>query len=121
MGPDMPVCLPSEVVDDADYLAFEKAFQDMANAVSRSFLDRSMSQWGEPLMSITVYSVGTLVLVGDDIEGVITAVMVRGEVSYEVSWWNGRERQQQLFQDCEMKVVSDKKTTIGFKAAVGRV
>ena len=108
MGPDMPVCLPKEVTDDADYIAFEKAHQDLTNAIARCFLERTIDQLEEP-MKLSIYPVGTQVVIGDDIQGIITAAMVRGEVFYEVTWWNGRERMQQLFQECEMKVAEDKK------------
>lgn len=56
-----------------------------------------------------VWTVGTEVRVGTgrDVPGEITAVMIRGEgITYEVTWWAGRDCRTRWFERWEVESAS---------------
>lgn len=67
---------------------------------------------------LSVLPVGTKVVVEGDIDGVISAICIRGNdfVSYEVIWWNNRSRVLEWVTEDEVSEMSgDKEMKIGFK------
>ena len=54
---------------------------------------------------LEVFRYGTSVVIGGEIPGIITGIMVReSKVSYEVSWWDGRTHNCKWLENCEVKV-----------------
>ncbi len=53
---------------------------------------------------IEVYDVGTLVVIGGDIEGfvVCVAIYANDRIMYQVSWWNGKTRNCEWLEDWEV-------------------
>lgn len=64
-----------------------------------------------------VWPVGAKVIVGTDITGTVTGIMLRAGVTYEVVWWDGRTRRCEWLAECEIKPGSEDSTKlrIGFK------
>lgn len=66
----------------------------------------------------TCMELGTPVKVGpasERIEGTITGISIRGHVTYEVSWWSGREYKCAWFLPCELLCEEPaRKVAIGF-------
>lgn len=71
--------------------------------------------------SLEVHRVGSIVMVGDTIKAVVSAVCIRGNgVSYEVSWWNGPVYYTTWLSSFEVSPVQqDDMTRIGFHAITG--
>jgi hypothetical protein len=66
---------------------------------------------------ITIFAVGSKVLIVEDIEGTVQSVLFGdGDITYNVAWWDGRSRQVQTFNACDVKSVNRTITTaIGFR------
>lgn len=67
--------------------------------------------------STFVYRPGTKTIIGDDISGTITGVMIKFDaVEYNVSWWNGREYKTDWFPSKMINVdVNQQTLKVGFK------
>jgi hypothetical protein len=59
-------------------------------------------------MEISVYPIGSEVLIDGTITARVTAIMIRAEVSYEVVWWNDRERRVEWVEHWEIASNNDK-------------
>ncbi len=68
------------------------------------------------MQTIEVIAQGSTVLIGDGIEGKITAVTLRDKnIVYEVTWWDGRIRRVEWLQSQEVREKDRcQKTKIGF-------
>jgi len=68
---------------------------------------------------MTVIPIGTVVLLRDDIPGIIVGISIRGQdrVTYEVAWWNERSYQTEWFNEFQFRVDGDgdSSESIGFK------
>lgn len=64
-----------------------------------------------------VLMLGTEVIVGDDIPAKITGICIKpGSITYECSWWSGRDKKLEWMYDFEFKeVISHENIKIGFK------
>lgn len=70
------------------------------------------------LESIEVLRIGTPCSVGDDIEAVISAISINyhHNVTYNVVWWNGRERKSGWMYQEEFTLRDiNEKTVVGFQ------
>jgi hypothetical protein len=79
-----------------------------------------------PISSIPVIAAGETVLIGsginEPIHGTISAVCIRGvEVTYEVSWWDGRRRETAWISDRDLRPLKHDYVfqRIGFASRVG--
>lgn len=62
----------------------------------------------------TEFGCGDRVTVGGDVQGVITAICLRGDVlTYEVAWWDHRIRRTEWLPATEIKSAGDRRP-IGF-------
>ena len=68
---------------------------------------------------IKVYSIGTKVILHDNIEAVIIGIQIRENnlISYECAWFNDGERYNAWFAECEITDIQKNKRhiKIGFK------
>lgn len=66
--------------------------------------------------TVFISPAGTKVKLHDDIFGVINKVIVTYEnnVFYEISWWNGRSKNTEVFHSTEVEETEDVRTKIGF-------
>lgn len=66
---------------------------------------------------IDVLPYGCEVVIGDHVEGRVTAVLIRGDyVQYEVRWWSGRDHNSGWLDASEVKPKMDgKQMSVGFK------
>lgn len=74
-------------------------------------------------MKIDIYPVGSRVIFGGDIEGMVTAVTIRSSnlaIVYEIGWWDGRECRSANFIPEEITGAAGPKVSlaIGFKSGV---
>ena len=63
---------------------------------------------------LSVYAVGTEVVVGSDITAIVTAVSIRSSVQYECSWWDGRTHHSKWLEECEVFTGKGTRMRIGF-------
>lgn len=65
-----------------------------------------------------VYAIGTRVTIGDNIQGTVTAINIRGtSVTYEITWWNGMTRHCVFVESIEISVNKNELLTrMGFLA-----
>ena len=60
-----------------------------------------------------VYAVGSNVLLDGSVSARITAVFIReNRVTYEVVWWNDRERNEEIVEPWEIQPDDDKTRTL---------
>jgi hypothetical protein len=64
---------------------------------------------------MNVIPCGASVIVGDDIDAIVTGILIRRErVLYECSWWNGREHKCEYLEECEVLSKNTELVAIGF-------
>ena len=65
-----------------------------------------------------VWPCGTTCIVGDDVNATIRTISINPEgVSYELMWWQGRDRKTAWFYDSEFEVNNGtRKATLGFNS-----
>ncbi len=72
---------------------------------------------------IEIFKPGTVCHMGD-IEGTITAAAIYAgnRISYQVAWWDGKDRKQEWLDDCEIVVGGNggAKQQIGFVGGTER-
>ena len=68
-------------------------------------------------MEVHVYQIGSRVLLGEEIKGLISGVCIRsnGYITYEITWWNGNDRKVEWVQVDEISPIEPKSQRIGFK------
>lgn len=67
--------------------------------------------------SLLIYRPGTTLRIADDVEGIVEQVCLKdsGYVSYQVLWWDGRDRKEGWFTPREVRPVDETRTMqIGF-------
>lgn len=67
---------------------------------------------------MNVISPGSIVWIGGDIAGIVTEVLLQGKsckVLYRVSWWNGKDRHNEWFEEFEVSMKSGNRQEIGFR------
>lgn len=65
---------------------------------------------------LTVHEPGTVVDLGEDLQGLINQVNIAGKdhVTYQVVWWVGNERKCEWLDDHELALPKEPKLKIGF-------
>jgi len=61
-----------------------------------------------------VIPVGSKVRIGENTEAIVIEVRISGTIQYVVAWWSGEVRTVEALEECEVKVSTKKRTTIGF-------
>lgn len=68
-----------------------------------------------------VFEIGSAVLLGGDIPATITAINIRGKehrLTYEVMWWDERNRKTEWVDPFEIEIREAKKQTLRFISGV---
>ena len=65
-----------------------------------------------------IYKPGTKIKIHDEIEGVITQVIIiqTENCLYKCAWWNGRTRIEEFLYEMEFSTDGQNKKPIGFKS-----
>jgi len=69
---------------------------------------------------VEVIDIGSWVIIGDDVPAKVTRICIRdnGNVSYELSWWDGRTRKSEWLEAFEVTTDSERGSLqIGFLSA----
>jgi hypothetical protein len=71
-------------------------------------------------MYIEAFAVGSTVTIGDDINGLVTGILLDGDgLQYKVAWWSGRERKCEWLTNDEVHPVNPIAVRIGFRNGEG--
>ena len=64
---------------------------------------------------VEAFAVGSAVVVGSDIPGLVTGILVDGDgLQYKVAWWAGSERKSEWLTAAEVRCESAATVRIGF-------
>jgi hypothetical protein len=71
---------------------------------------------GKVMKYIEAIAVGSAVVVGTDIPGLVTGILIDSDgLQYKVAWWAGSERKSEWLTAAEVRNESETASRIGFR------
>ena len=68
------------------------------------------------MLYVEAFTVGSPVIVGSDIPGLVTGILVDSDgLQYKVAWWAGSERKSEWLTAAEVRCESAATVRIGFR------